>query len=392
MSSRNKQNNSEDIFAETRMSFGEHIDDLRTHLIRALLGFAFFVVISFFPFIGKNVLRFIARPVEVELTRYWQHYYQKQAQNAQMGLREGDKELTNLNKPIPVELSFSRQQLKQLGDAIEQARANKQTHKAREFQFDLDAAVQPFLRSLGLEDWLEPEPTSPSERFTIHTMLHNPLETFARSKPLEPFIGRRPQLSTLNVQEAFVVYFKVCLMTGFVLASPWVFYQLWSFVAAGLYPHEKRYVNLYLPFSVGLFLFGVIVCEYIVIPKAVEALLWFNEWLGMEPDLRLNEWLGFAIFMPVLFGISFQTPLVMLFVQRMGIMSVDSFRRGRRMAFFLLTLFAAIAVPSTDVLSILFLLIPMCLLYELGIWLCVWVPKRPELDIEVPDAEEMVEV
>jgi sec-independent protein translocase protein TatC len=220
----------------------------------------------------------------------------------------------------------------------------------------------------------------------------NPLRTMAQTKRYEPLIGRRPQLATLNVQEAFVVYFKVCLMTGFVLASPWVFYQLWSFVAAGLYPHEKRYVNLYLPFSVGLFIFGVFLCEWIVIPKAVQALLWFNEWLGLEPQLRLNEWLGFAIFMPVLFGISFQTPLVMLFLERMGIIRVETFRNTRRIAWFLLTLFAAIAVPSTDVLSILFLLIPMCLLYELGIWLCVWVPRRPELEMEVPESEEMIEV
>src|SRR5262249_3297276 len=146
----------------------------------------------------------------------------------------------------------------------------------------------------------------------------NALAALSETKHYEPFIGRKPMLATLNVQEAFVVYFKVCLMTGFVLASPWVFYQFWPFVAAGLYPHEKRYVNLYLPCSIGLFIVGVVVCEWVVIPKAVEALLWFNEWLGMQPELRLNEWLGFAIFMPVLFGISFQTPLVMLFLQRMG--------------------------------------------------------------------------
>jgi sec-independent protein translocase protein TatC len=222
--------------------------------------------------------------------------------------------------------------------------------------------------------------------------LQNPLEVSAYLSKNQTLVGKRPALSTLNVQEAFMVYFKVCLMAGLVLASPMVFYQLWSFVAVGLYPHEKRYVNLYLPFSILLFLVGVVVCEWLVIPKAIEALLWFNEWLGMEPELRLNEWLGFAIFMPVLFGISFQTPLVMLFLERMGIMRVATFRSARRMAWFLMAVFAAVCSPSTDALSMLFLWLPMILLYELGIWLCLWTPKRPELEIEVPESEEMVEV
>src|SRR4029453_2695127 len=117
-------------------------------------------------------------------------------------------------------------------------------------------------------------------------------------------------LKTLSIQEPLVVYFKIAIMAGFVLSSPWVFYQIWAFIAAGLYPHEKRLVNVYLPFSLGLFLVGVFFCGFFVIPKAIEALLWFNEWLGFQPELRLNEWLGFAIFMPLVFGLSFQTPLV----------------------------------------------------------------------------------
>ena len=199
-------------------------------------------------------------------------------------------------------------------------------------------------------------------------------------------------LSTLNVQEAFVVFFKVCIVTGFVLASPWVFFQIWSFVAAGLYPHEKRYVNVFLPFSLGLFLVGVLVCEFLVMPKAIEALLWFNEWLGMEPDLRLNEWLGFAVWMPVIFGLSFQTPLVMLFLERIGLFNVEAFRGKRRIVWFLMAIFAAIITPSTDAFSMLFLWLPMCLLYELGILLCLLSPRQPPLEVEVPEPEDMVEV
>src|SRR5436190_1160864 len=89
-----------------------------------------------------------------------------------------------------------------------------------------------------------------------------------------------PAASTpLRAEEAFFVWFKVCLVTGLVVGSPWIFWQVWMFVAAGLYPEEKGLVHKYLPISLGLFLAGVVICELFVIPKALEALLWFNEWL-----------------------------------------------------------------------------------------------------------------
>src|SRR5262249_11275201 len=196
--------------------------------------------------------------------------------------------------------------------------------------------------------------------YVVLTPEYRPVDFEINNSEARQIVGRRPALSTLNVQEAFVVFFKVAIVTGFVLASPWVFYQIWSFIAAGLYPHEKRYVNVFLPFSLGLFLVGVLVCEFLVMPKAVEALLWFNEWLGLEPDLRLNEWLGFAIWMPVIFGLSFQTPLVMLFLERIGLFNVEAFRGKRRIVWFLMAIFAAVITPSTDAFSMLFLWLPMC--------------------------------
>ncbi|MGH7168809.1 MAG: twin-arginine translocase subunit TatC, partial [Gemmataceae bacterium] len=199
-------------------------------------------------------------------------------------------------------------------------------------------------------------------------------------------------MATLNVMEAFMVWFKVCVVCGFVLGSPWIFWQVWMFVAAGLYPHEKRLVHVYLPASLGLFLTGVLICEFLVIPRAIEALLWFNEWLGLKPDLRLNEWLSFAIYMPLIFGVSFQTPLVMVFTARLGIVNADSFRNKRRYAWMGMALFAAICTPSTDAVSMLFLWVPMSLLFELGIWLIKMSPTEPELGEDVPESEEMIEV
>jgi sec-independent protein translocase protein TatC len=162
-------------------------------------------------------------------------------------------------------------------------------------------------------------------------------------------------------------------------------------VAAGLYPHELRYVNVYLPISVGLFLAGVALCEFVVIPKAVKYLLAFNEWMGLQSDLRLSEWMSFAILMPLVFGLAFQTPLVMLFLERLGILSQDLYRKHRRIAIFAMAVVAAIIAPSPDIFSIMSLTVPLWCLYELGILMCRFAPRH-DLDVEVPKPEEMVEV
>ena len=110
-------------------------------------------------------------------------------------------------------------------------------------------------------------------------------------------------LVSLAPLETLTIFFMVCLVTGLVLASPWVFYQIWSFVAAGLYRHERRYVKKYLPFSLGLFLAGVFLCFLFVLPITLSFLLQFNVWLGVAPTLRLSEWMSFATILPLIFGL-----------------------------------------------------------------------------------------
>src|ERR1700730_11835117 len=92
------EQHSEDIFSDSRMSFGEHIEDLRTHLLRALYGFIIALILSFF--VGKVVLGFIARPVEIALTAYWERYYKARAEKVLRDLEEGNKELEQNNRPM----------------------------------------------------------------------------------------------------------------------------------------------------------------------------------------------------------------------------------------------------------------------------------------------------
>ena len=176
-------------------------------------------------------------------------------------------------------------------------------------------------------------------------------------------------LISLHPLETPMIFFMVCLVAGLVLASPWVFYQAWAFVAAGLYRHERRYVKKYLPFSLGLFLTGVFLCFFFVLPITLQFLLQFNVWLGVSATYRLSDWMGFATILPLVFGVAFQTPLVMLFLERIHIFTVDDFRAKRKIAILIMTIVAAVLTPGQDPFSMLLLAVPMILLYELGILL-----------------------
>ena len=206
----------------------------------------------------------------------------------------------------------------------------------------------------------------------------NPGELARLTKLGEIRSGLRRPITTLSAQEAMVTYFKTAFALALVVACPWVFYQFWAFVAAGLYPHEKRYAYSLLPPAVALFLAGVALCQFVVMPSAVRALLEFNAWMGYDPDLRLREWIGFAIVLPLVFGISFQAPLVMVFFTRIGVTTANGYLTYWRHAAFGMAVFAAVITPTQDVVTWGYLFVPLLVLYLLGVATCRLVePRRP---------------
>ena len=348
-----KHSDPDDMFAETRMSFGDHIEDLRKHLWRAIIGFLVCLVFSFW--IGSDVLRFIARPVELEL----KHFHMARAERIKEELASGNyPALAELNEPRDFQMQINKREL---------------------------------LQSLGIKRESNPAEAGGDEFITLNTRVR-PLSLALATEEAVRLFAKPDVLATMSVTEGFIVWLKVCMVSSLVIGSPWIFWQLWSFVAAGLYAHEKKYVHYYLPFSLGLFLAGVAVCELLVMPAAVRFLLGFNARLGLEPDLRLNEWLGFAILMPLVFGLSFQTPIVMLALAKLGIFTAATSRAKRRIAWFIMALVTALVVPSSDFLSMFLMWGPMCGLYELGIILAAYVERSDKRELDVPEPGEMVEV
>ena len=183
------------------------------------------------------------------------------------------------------------------------------------------------------------------------------------------------RVQSLNAQEAFMIWMKAAFMTGLVISSPWIFYQLWVFVAAGLYPHEKNYVYWYLPISLLLFVAGAALAFAFVFDQVLAFLFYFNRLMEIDPDPRIGEWLGFVLLMPLAFGLSFQLPLVMLFLNRIGLVDIATYTGHWRVAMLIIAVAAMIITPGGDPYSMLLMMTPLILLYFLGIAMCRWMPK-----------------
>jgi sec-independent protein translocase protein TatC len=183
------------------------------------------------------------------------------------------------------------------------------------------------------------------------------------------------RVQSLNAQEAFMIWMKAAFMTGLVISSPWIFLQLWYFVSAGLYPHEKNYVYWYLPISLLLFAAGAALAFAFVFDQVLAFLFYFNKLMEIDPDPRIGEWLGFVLLMPLAFGLSFQLPLVMLFLNRIGLVDVTTYTNHWRVAILIIAVAAMIITPGGDPYSMLLMMTPLIFLYFLGIAMCRWMPK-----------------
>jgi sec-independent protein translocase protein TatC len=322
--------NDQDLFSEEQsmatMSFGEHIEELRVRLILALIGLFVGVFVVFIPplDIGYRVMKKMEEPAKQALDVFYREEYAKKAKQAEL-----EKE------------------------------------KSPELQAVVDAGT--FVTELKR---IAPKLELPEGETLQGQKLNFPVQFFASGMidvVRRSTVQIDQSLVSLAPLETLTIFFMVCMVSGLVLASPWVFYQIWTFVGAGLYRHERKYVKKYLPFSLGLFLAGVFLCFFFVLPITLTFLLQFNVWLGVAPTLRLSDWMGFATILPLIFGVSFQTPLVMLFLERIHVFTIDDFRAKRKMAILIITISAAVLTPGQDPFSMLLLAIPMVLLYELGI-------------------------
>lgn len=352
---------SKDLFDDTTMSFGEHLEVLRIHLFKALLGLVVAVIGCLYW--GESIVDFVRAPIDRALAEFTQD-----KRNAAIDVTDdvGNVEqeewwawLRNGAASFWNTLTGGEEPADAPASETEPAESMGSTSiRVAVTAFDILSALH------AAAPELTAVPPESARDTTVHLTLTAP--EFAQfravaSQSLEPV--------TFNVQEAFMTYLKVSLIASIVIASPWIFYQLWQFVAAGLYQHERKFVYLYGTMSLVLFIAGAAFCFYAVFPFVLKFLLGFNANIKVTPQIRLSEWISFAVVMPLMFGISFQLPLVMRFLTAISVFDVATYRSKRRLAILVIAFLSMVLTPA-DPFSMLLMMFPLILLYELGIVLC----------------------
>jgi sec-independent protein translocase protein TatC len=312
---------------DTTMSLGDHLEELRARLILAFTGLLIGTGICLF--FGTRIIKFIEKPYRDLFT----------TEDAESLKKDNTIEL--------IENLFSRTRQK-LADDPNTPNVSQET---REF-------VSMFCTEI------------------LVALNNDPNFTF-----INPSTGQRPlprRLQILKPADGFISYIKISLISGLILTSPWVFYQIWMFVAAGLYEHEKRYVHTAVPFSATLFVMGALFFVLVVAPLTLKFLVKFNEGvLDARSNFTFADYISFITMLMLIFGVAFQTPIAIFFLTKTGLVSIESLRRSRKFVILMIFIIAAMATPP-DPISQVTLAIPLYALFELGILLSYFSKKKKE--------------
>lgn len=305
------------------MSLGDHLEELRARLILALLGLVLGAVVSLI--FGTKILKFIEIPYD-----------------AAMRGRIKATEVPQIQKEM---LSFATVFFDILATDPNAA------------QIKLDPKQVDALRNVSAQAvnaWVEK---------TYGTDADGPL----------PF---ERQLRSLGPADAFIAYMKISLISGLILTAPWVFYQIWAFIAAGLYPMERRYVYRAVPFSVVLFIMGALFFLFVIARYTLVFFLSFGDAVSVASDWTLQKYVSFVTILMLVFGVGFQTPIAVLILVRTGLVPLVTLRKYRKYVIVGLAFVSAVATPSPEPVSMLALLVPLYALYELGIAMAAIAEKK----------------
>jgi sec-independent protein translocase protein TatC len=179
---------------------------------------------------------------------------------------------------------------------------------------------------------------------------------------------------TLGVTEPLVTSIKVSLWAGFALALPVILWQLWSFFAPAVEEHAQRIVAVFVALSTVLFAGGLAFAYWVVLPPGVQFLTNYDSNL-YTIEVRASYYYSFAAFLLVAIALVFELPIFVLTLVRLGVLTTAKLRRNRK-AGYVIMFIIAVLLPTADPVSLVFETIPLLTLYELSIWLAVWMERR----------------
>jgi sec-independent protein translocase protein TatC len=206
------------------------------------------------------------------------------------------------------------------------------------------------------------------------------------SRPLLRAMGDKGTMIFTGVPEPFFVYLKVALVAGIFFSAPLIIYEVWAFVAPGLYVHEKRYVVPFVFFSSLLFLLGALFAYFVVCPFGFRFLLGFAAH-NIQPMLAIKEYFSFSTKLLLAFGFVFQLPLFIVFLSKAGIVTPQTLSRQRKYVILLIFAVAAFLTPP-DVATQFMMAGPLFALFEVGIIMARIFGKKGEVSEEKRPEEE----
>jgi sec-independent protein translocase protein TatC len=209
-------------------------------------------------------------------------------------------------------------------------------------------------------------------------ILREPLFDFLKI-PFQQYLdSHQAKLIYTAPAELFFTYFKISIVAALVVGAPFFFYQLWAFIAPGLYPQERKLVWPFVGCSSGLFILGAGFCFTVVLPFTFDFFINLAP-DDIEPQIKVADYFSFATGFVLIFGLLFETPLVLVFLGKLGIISAPGMRKYRRYAILGAFVVAALATPSPDAINQILLAMPLWGLYELSIWLIARMEKQQAL-------------
>jgi sec-independent protein translocase protein TatC len=184
-----------------------------------------------------------------------------------------------------------------------------------------------------------------------------------------------PNLNYTSLLDPFNIRLKVSFGAGIIISSPFILYELWKFISPALKQKEKKIIRLLFSAALGFFVAGVLMAYFWILPFGIPFLLAYATPI-MKPLITINEYYSLVSILMVAMGVVFESPLVIIGLYKIGIITAKQLSRNRRFAFLAAVFLACAITPGNEFWTSTFLIIPLYLLYELSIWVIIFIEKR----------------
>lgn len=195
------------------------------------------------------------------------------------------------------------------------------------------------------------------------------------TQPLTQVLPKNSYLIYTGLTEAFFVYMKLAFFASLIITSPFILYQIWKFISPGLLLKEKKYVVPFVLSSSLLFISGILFGYFIVLPPAFKFFVSFNN-KYLQAMISFKDYLSLFVTFLLGFGLSFELPIFIFFLTKLGIVNAKMLSKQRRYAILVIFIVAAILTPSPDALSQILMAIPLMFLYEVSIFVAKFAEKK----------------